>query len=134
MNYKLILALLGANSLAVRLEMMQQAEAVAEPIAVPISIELIEDDIVGGPTTITCDDGSEVMCPAGTRDCFDGSAFYCDTPELIAPEEEIILGGPTIITCDDGTEVMCPAGTRDCFDGSETYCGGPEPEIILGGQ
>ena len=74
------------------------------------------------------------MCPAGTRDCFDGSAFYCDTPELIAPEPEIIVGGPTIITCDDGTEVMCPAGTRDCFDGSETYCGGPEPEIILGGQ
>jgi hypothetical protein len=92
MNYKLILALLGANTLAVRLNMMQssvgltEADASAEadalegvttmttttttetqPIAVPISLDLLEADIVGGPITITCDDGSTVMCSAGTQ-------------------------------------------------------------------
>jgi hypothetical protein len=35
------------------------------------------EDIVGGPITITCDDGSTVMCSSGTQFCFDGSDFYC---------------------------------------------------------
>jgi hypothetical protein len=148
MNYKLILALLGANSLAVRLNMMQssvgltEADASAEadalegvtttttttttetqPIAVPISLDLLEADIVGGPITITCDDGSTVMCSEGTQNCFDGSDFYCGTPDLVLPEPEIILGAPTTITCDDGSIAMCSAGTQFCFDGSELYCG-----------
>ena len=70
------------------------------------------------------------MCSAGTRDCFDGSEFYCGTPELVVPEPEVILGGPTTITCDDGSEVMCSAGTFGCFDGSELYCGSAEATVV----
>ena len=105
MNHKLILALLGATSCAVKLNMMQQAVGLSEadalddadqaegvevteisatveeqPIAVPISIDLIEEEIVGGIVRLHCDDGSHFECQSGTRDCFEGSPFYCDAP------------------------------------------------------
>ena len=118
MNYKLILALLDANTIAVRLNLLQ-----------------VSEDIVGGMTTITCDDGSTVECSAGTFGCFDGSETLCP-----ASEPEFIVGGPITITCDDGSTRTCSAGTFGCTDGSETLCGtentvliAPAPEIILGG-
>lgn len=33
--------------------------------------------IVGAPTTIHCDDGTEVTCASGTQFCYDNSTEYC---------------------------------------------------------
>ena len=61
----------------------------AEDLAVVVEDPVEDRPIVGGPTTITCADGTNVVCASGTRDCFDGSEFYCGTPE----PEPIVVGG-----------------------------------------
>ena len=62
-----------------------------EPVEIPqpaeeLSVEVrpsVEEDrpIVGGPTKISCTNGANAVCSAGTRDCYDDSPIYCDTPE-----------------------------------------------------
>ena len=54
----------------------------AEELSVEIRPSVEEDrPIVGGPTKISCTNGANVVCPAGTRDCYDDSPIYCGTPE-----------------------------------------------------
>ena len=40
-----------------------------------------DQPIVGGLTTITCEDGSVVECNAGTADCYDGSEALCGSSD-----------------------------------------------------
>ena len=97
----------------------------AEELTVVVEEPVEEKPIVGGPKTITCADGTNVVCASGTRDCFDGSEFFCGTPE----PEPTVVGGEQTITCDDGTKIVCAAGTADCFDGSEALCGVQELSV-----
>lgn len=35
--------------------------------------------LMGGPRTITCNNGNTITCPSGTRWCYDNSPYYCGT-------------------------------------------------------
>ena len=68
---------------AADVEQVDDTVGLVEP-AEELSVEVVEPEeprIVGGPITIACDDGTNVVCSAGTADCFDGSEFYCGAPE-----------------------------------------------------
>jgi hypothetical protein len=76
--------------------------------------------IVGGYTTITCQDGSTTVCNSGTEGCLNNSPIYCNS-------ERPLVGGPISITCSDGSTFKCNSGTRGCFNNSLLYCGSPNP-------
>ena len=54
---------------------------VPEPEPVPELVLPEPQVIVGGPITISCDDGTEHQCNEGTADCFDGSEAFCGPTE-----------------------------------------------------
>ena len=84
--------------------------ASAIKLTVNEDLQLVEE-IVGGPTTISCADGTNVVCSAGTRDCFDDSEVYCGTPE---PCQQV-----------------CPICTEDPCPPCESTCDGPTPPAAM---